>query len=484
MYRAGRPAAKDGYRIALPMPLRRAFLGLLLLPGAALLAQPAPSPENRLAREVFEELININTTDSVGDNTAAAEAMAKRLRAAGLPAEDVQVLAPRARKGNLVARLRGSGARRPLLLLAHLDVVEARREDWSMDPFVFREEGGFFYGRGTSDDKAMAAQLVASLIRFKQEGYRPDRDLILALTADEEGGDSNGVAFLLDKHRALIDAEMGLNEGGGGGIRNGRRIGLSVQASEKVFQSFRLEVKNPGGHSSLPVPENAIYRLAAGLTRLSGHKFPVRLNEVTRAFFTRTAGALGGPEAAAMKRLVAEPPDLEAAALLSQQPYFNSLMRTTCVATQLTGGHAENALPQMARAIVNCRMLPDESPAAVQKAIVDVLADPQIEVSPVAPAKPSPPSPLTPAVLGPIERLTESMWPGVPVVPVMSTGATDSLYLRAAGIPVYGVDGMFVDMDDVRAHGRDERLPVASFYEGHEYLYRLVKALSSREGAR
>ncbi|HEY5908665.1 MAG TPA: M20/M25/M40 family metallo-hydrolase, partial [Vicinamibacteria bacterium] len=311
-------------------------LGLARAQGAA----PPLSPEARLGREIFEELVNIDTTDSVGDNTAAAEAVARRLRAAGFPAADVQVLAPRAKKGNLVARLRGTGARRPLLLLAHLDVVEARREDWSFDPFVFREEGGFFYGRGTSDDKAMAAQLTANLIRYRQEGFRPDRDLILALTADEEGGDSNGVAFLLEKHRSLIDAELGLNEGGGGGIRNGRRLGLSVQASEKVFQSFRLEVKNPGGHSSLPVPENAIYRLAAGLTRLAPHKFPVRLNEVTRAFFSRTAETLGGAEAAAMRGVLAEPPQAAAVEVLSRQPYFNSLMRTTCVATQLAGGHA------------------------------------------------------------------------------------------------------------------------------------------------
>jgi len=444
----------------------------------------SPGSGQALVREIFAELININTTDSAGDNTKAAEAMAKRLRAAGLPANDVQVLAPKPRKGNLVARLRGTGARRPLLLLAHLDVVEARHEDWSFDPFVFREEGGFFYGRGTTDDKAMAAQLVANFIRFRQEGFRPDRDLILALTADEEGGDSNGVAYLLEKHRPLIEAELGLNEGGGGGLRNGRRLALSVQASEKVFQSFRLEVKNPGGHSSLPVPENAIYRLAEGLLRIARFHFPVRLNEVTREFFGRTAKALGGPEAAAMKAILNEPPDPAAASLLSRQPYFNSLMRTTCVATQLAGGHAENALPQMARAVVNCRMLPDEAPGAVREALVRVLADPQIEVTAVADAKPSPPSPLTSDVLGPVERLTAVMFPGVPVVPVMSTGATDSLYLRAAGIPMYGVDGMFSDLDDVRAHGRDERLPVSSLHEGQEFLYRLVKAMSSPEGGR
>jgi acetylornithine deacetylase/succinyl-diaminopimelate desuccinylase-like protein len=439
------------------------------------------TPDQRLAREIFAELISINTTDSVGDNTKAAEAMAARLRAAGLPAADVQVLVPKVRKGNLVARLRGTGARRPLLLLAHLDVVEARREDWSFDPIVFREQDGFYYGRGTSDDMAMAAQLVANFMRYRQEGYRPDRDLILALTADEEGGDSNGVAFLLEKHRALIDAEFGLNEGGGGGLKDGRRLALSVQAAEKVFQSFRLEVRNPGGHSSLPVPDNAIYRLAEGLTRLARFRFPVRLNEVTRAFFSRMAGVVTGPEADAMKAILSDPPDPTAADLLAQSPYLNACLRTTCVATRLEGGHAENALPQMARAVVNCRMLPDESPEAVRKAIVDVLADSQIEVTPVAPARPSPPSPLGPAILGPVEKLAAAMWPGVPVVPAMSTGATDSLYLRGAGIPMYGVDGMFGDLDDVRAHGRDERLLVSSFYAGQEFLYRLVKTLSSPE---
>jgi acetylornithine deacetylase/succinyl-diaminopimelate desuccinylase-like protein len=451
---------------------------------AAPAAQPASSsPTQALAREVFAELIAINTTDSSGDNTAAAEAMAKRLRDAGFPAEDVNVVSPQPKKGNLVARLRGTGARRPLLLLAHLDVVEARREDWSFEPFVLREEGGYFYGRGTSDDKAMAAVFVANLIRYRKEGFRPDRDLILALTADEEGGPANGVSFLLEKHRGLVDAELGLNEGGSGQMKDGKHIALAVQASEKVYQSFALEVKNRGGHSSLPVPDNAIYRLAEGLTRLSRFRFPVRLNEVTRAFFSRTA-TLPDPRAADMKAVLSDPPDPGAVDRLSQHAYFNSLLRTTCVATQLAAGHAENALPQTARAVVNCRMLPDESPEEVRKTLARVVEDEAIAITPVAPAKPSPPSPLVPGVLGPIERVSGAMWPGVPVIPVMSTGATDSLYLRAAGIPMYGVDGMFDDIDDVRAHGRDERLPVASLYEGQEFLYRLVKALSSPEGAR
>jgi acetylornithine deacetylase/succinyl-diaminopimelate desuccinylase-like protein len=463
-----------------------AWLPVSLLSGTGSRADDLTSPpaDRDLARAIYKELVEINTTDSNGDCTQAAEAMAARLKAGGLKASDLQVLGPDPRKKNLVARLRGTGQRRPLLLLAHLDVVEARREDWSFDPFVFREEGGFFYGRGTSDDKAMAAIFVANLIRYVREGFRPDRDLVLALTADEEGGTFNGVDWLVKNHRDLVEAELGLNEGGGGQIKNGRRLANTVQASEKVYQSFRLEVRNPGGHSSLPVPENAIYRLAEGLVRLSRYRFPVRLNEVTRLFFERSAATVEGQEAADRRAVAKDPPDLAAADRLSEQAYLNARLRTTCVATMLEGGHAENALPQTARATVNCRMLPDEKPEDVKAAIVAALADEKIAVTPVAPAKPSPPSPLTPAVLSPIERITGSMWPGVPVVPTMSTGSTDSLYFRAAGIPVYGVDGIFEDVDDTRAHGRDERLLVRSFYEGQEFLYRLVKELSSAQRAR
>ena len=473
------------------LPHRRWRRVLPLLPVLALSAvgaradDVAPPPADReLARAIYKELVEINTTDSVGDCTQAAEAVAARLRSGGLNASDIQVLGPNPRKKNLVARLRGTGRSRPLLLLAHLDVVEARREDWSFDPFVFREEGGFFYGRGTSDDKAMAAIFVANLIRYLREGFRPDRDLVLALTADEEGGSSNGVDWLLKNHRDLVDAELGLNEGGGGQMKAGRRLANTVQASEKVYQSFRLEVKNPGGHSSLPVPENAIYRLAEGLVRLSRYRFPVRLNDVTRQFFERSAATVAGPEAADRTAVARVPPDLAAADRLSEQAYLNARLRTTCVATLLEGGHAENALPQSARATVNCRMLPGEKPEDVKAAIVSALADDKIAVTAVAPAKPSPPSPLTPAVLSPIERITTTMWPGVPVVPTMSTGSTDALYLRAAGIPVYGVDGIFEDVDDTRAHGRDERVAVSSFYEGQEFLYRLVKALASAEAKR
>jgi acetylornithine deacetylase/succinyl-diaminopimelate desuccinylase-like protein len=445
-------------------------------------AQPATlAPHQQLLREIYQELIEINTTNSVGDNTKAAEAMARRLIAAGFPAGDVQVLAPAPRKGNMVARLRGTGSRRPLLLLAHLDVVEALREDWSVDPFKLLERDGYFYGRGTSDDKAMAAAFVANLIRFRQEGFVPDRDLIVALTADEEGGGHNGVAWLLKEHRGLIDAELAINEGGGGALKNGRRVSNSVQASEKIFQSYRLEVTNRGGHSSLPVKDNAIWHLAGGLARLAELDFPVNLDEVNRQFFERTAAQIGGPLGNDFRAVASGNRDPAVVARVAAVgPVFNSRLRTTCVPTRLEGGHADNALPQTARAVVNCRVLPSETEEDVRQTLIRVLADDQIKVTPVNKFFPSPASPLTPEIVNAVESVTRALWPGVPVVPTMSTGATDSRYLRAAGIPAYGTSGMFGDIDDVRAHGRDERMLVQSLYEGQEYLYRLVKTLSSR----
>ena len=434
------------------------------------------------AREIFKELIEINTTDSVGNVTKAAEAVATRLKAAGVADADVQVLGPDPRKGNLVARLRGTGGRKPLLLLAHLDVVEAKREDWSFDPFTFLEKDGYFYGRGTSDDKAMASQLVANVIRLKEEGFAHDRDLILALTADEEGGNFNGVDWLVKNHRDLIDAEFAINEGGGGNMRKGKYLTNEVQASEKVFQDFKLDVTNKGGHSSLPEKDNAIYHLAEGLARLATFDFPVQFNEVTRAYFTRSAEVESDPKVAADMRAVAKAtPDLAAAARLSAAlPYWNSMMRTTCVATRLAGGHANNALPQLATANVNCRLLPGVSPSAVKDTLIQVLANPKIAVSFVGQAQPSKPSPLRPDVMTVVESLTKDMFPGVVVLPLMSTGATDGLYLRNGEIPTYGIDGTFGDIDDVRAHGRDERVGVKQYFEGLEFQYRLIKALAGR----
>ena len=455
-----------------------AILAFSLIPAGV----PAQSkPHEARAREIYKELVEINTTDTpAGNVTNAAVAMAARLKAAGFPDADVQVLGPDPRKHNLVARYRGTGARRPLLLLAHLDVVEAKREDWSVDPFTFIEKDGWFYGRGTSDDKAMAAQFVAALIRLKEEGIKPDRDIILALTADEEGGDFNGANWLVTNHRTLVDAEFAINEGGGGTMRGGKYLTNEVQASEKVYQDFRLEVSNSGGHSSLPVKENAIYRLSGALARLAAFEFPVQLNEVTRAYFERSALVQSDPKTAAdMKAVSAASPDLDAAARLSAQvPYWNSMMRTTCVATRLQGGHANNALPQLATANVNCRILPGVEPEAVKAKLTEVIADSKVSVSFVNKANPSKPAPLRPDVMAAVESLTKEMFPIVIVVPVMSTGATDSLYFRNAGIPTFGIDGTFGDIDDVRAHGRDERVGVKQFFEGLEFQYRLIKLLA------
>lgn len=445
-------------------------------------AVPGLLPHQQLARDLLQELIEIDTTDATGDNTAAAQAMADRLLAAGFPPEDVQVLAPAERKGNLVARYRGrDSGRKPLLLLAHIDVVAADPADWTLPPFTFIEEDGYYYGRGTTDDKDEAAIHVANLIRMKEEGFVPDRDIIVALTADEEGGPHNGVAWLLENHRDLIDAEYALNEGGGGAMKDGIHVTNAVQASEKVYQTFILEATNPGGHSSLPVKDNAIYHLADALVRVRNYDFPVSLNEVTQLFFERSAALEEGELAEAMRGVLKSPPDAAAIAYLANTPYYNSRLRTTCVATRLDAGHADNALPQRAQATVNCRVLPGESIDAVENTLVTVIGDDQISFSRAAVAKPSPPSPLTPEVLGAIESITEDMWPGVPVVPTMSTGATDGLYLRIAGIPVYGVSGLFGDIDDVRAHGQNERIRIESYFEGQEFLYRLTTALSRED---
>ncbi len=433
----------------------------------------------KLTREIFKELIEINTTNSVGNTTQAAEAMAARLKAAGFTDKDIFIGGPNPRKGNLVATLKGSGKRKPLLLLAHIDVVEALPEDWTIDPFKFQEIEGYYYARGSSDDKAMAAIFIANLIRYKQEGFAPDRDLIVALTADEEGGDFNGVDWLLKNHKGLIDSEYALNEGGGGTERDGKKIRNNVQLSEKVFQSFKLEVKSKGGHSSQPRKDNAIYQLASALDKLGKFDFPVNLNEGTRVFFERSSKIETGQLAEDMKAILQTPPNSEAVSRLSQYPNFNAILRTTCVATLLNGGHAENALPQTATANINCRILPTDDPEMIKTTLIKVINDSEVSVTPVRKANASPASPLNIEVFKKIEAVTEQMFPGVPVIPVMSTGATDGRYLRTSNIPTYGVSGIFGDVNDVRAHGRDERIKVKSFYEGQEFLYRLVKEFSS-----
>ena len=455
----------------------------ILFSSACALGQPqAPEAERKLFREIYQELIEINTADSVGDTTLAARAMAARLKSAGFADADMQIVVPPGapKKGNLVARLKGTGAKKPLLLLAHIDVVEAKREDWERDPFKLVEEGGYFWARGSVDDKAMASIFVANMIRYKKEGYKPDRDLILALTSDEELGSTskwNGANWLVKNNRELVDADFGLNEGGGGELKDGKPLLNRVQAAEKVSVHFRLEVRNPGGHSSRPRPDNAIYELAEGLAKFGKFNFPVKLNETTRIYFSRSAQLQAGQMADDMRAVARDTPDLEAAARLAKSPTYNSTLRTTCVATRLDGGHANNALPQSARATINCRILPGEPPDEVLKTIQQIVGE-KVKVTRGSEPVPSAPSPLRPDVMGPIEKITSETWPGVTVIPAMSTGATDSRFMRNAGIPMYGVSGLFIDQDDNRSHGLNERMPVKSLYDGQEFLYRLVKELA------
>jgi len=467
-----------------------AALFFLVLPATAQIDDAT----RQLSHDIFKQLIEINTTDSSGDNTAAAKAMAKRLLDAGYPAGDVQVLVPadRPKKGNLVVRLRGVAgtAQKPILIIGHLDVVEALRADWSTDPFQLVEKDGYFYGRGTQDMKSQDAMLVTTFIRFKKEDYRPSRDLVLALTSDEEGGTANGIDWLLKNHRDLIDADLVLNADSGGVMtEKGKPIDVEVAAAEKLYADFQLTVTNPGGHSSLPVPDNAIYHLADSLGRLEHASFPFELNGVTRAYFERLATHETPQNAADMKAILRNPPDPDALARLSADPHFNALLRTTCVATRLNAGHANNALPQTAQAIVNCRILPGHSPEEVRQELIGKLADPKVivrymdgssgKISDRAPDKagPLPGAPRT-DVLQPLGRVADSLWPGAPVVVNMETGASDSKYTIAAGMPSFGIGEEAVDHDDIRAHGKDERLRVGSYYEGVDFFYRFLKALS------
>jgi acetylornithine deacetylase/succinyl-diaminopimelate desuccinylase-like protein len=439
------------------------------------------TPNQQRAHDIYKELVEIDTTTATGDTKQAADAMAARLKAAGFPDADVQVFSPAPRKGNLVARLRGSGARKPILLVAHLDVVPALRSDWSVDPFRLTEQDSYYYGRGASDDKYMGASFIANLIRYRSEGYKGDRDIIVALETDEEilDQDALGIQWLLKNHRDLIDAEFALNEGGGVILRNGKAVKVSVQTSEKVYVNFQLAVKNDGGHSAAPRKDNAIYRLAEGLSRLARFDFPLHLNDTTRAFFERSAQFENDQIAADMRAVASAGANSDVPAALAAIPSYNALLRTTCVATMLGGGHAVNALPQLATANVNCRVMPGEPIEEIKATLVRVLADDQITVTQEKPAVPSEPSKLGEEIVGAIEKLSHETWPDAVLLPVMSAGGTDGSYLRNAGIPTYGHSGMAMEpRDAARIHGKDERVPVKSFYQGNEYLYRLVKMLS------
>ena len=440
----------------------------------------------QLAHDIFKQLIEINTTDSVGNVSTAADAMAQRFREAGFPDTDIHIGGPNDRKKNVVVHYHGSGKHKPVLLIGHLDVVEARREDWTTDPFQFVEKDGYFYGRGTQDMKDGDAIMVTTLLRFKKEGFVPDRDIILALTADEEGGQSNGVDWLIKNHRDWIDAEFVLNHDGGGILaEHGKPLMMLIEPAEKLYADYTLTVTSPGGHSSLPVPDNAIYHLTDGLTRLEHYKFPVELNNVTRAYFERMSKVEKGQRSTDMKSVAKEPPDAQAAARLSEDPIYNSILHTTCVATRLNAGHANNALPQSAQANVNCRIEPGHSPEDIRQQLEKIVADSKISISYVAPvgggAKTQAvvPPPLRDEIMKSLEKITDEMWPGLPVIPDQASGASDGVYTNAAGMPTYLISGEAIDRDDIRAHGKDERIKQDSFYHALDFYYRFLKLLTS-----
>lgn len=460
-------------------------LSTVAIAAASVAQGPALGRYERLAREIFRELVEIRSTESGAGSTPAAEAMARRLLAAGYPAGDVQVAGPSLRKQNVVARLHGRTGARPVLLFAHLDVVEARKEDWSaeLDPFRFTELDGYFYGRGAQDMKDCVAILVANFVRWKQEGWIPERDVILALTADEEAGDENGVQWLARTRRDLIDAEYAINADiGDFRSKNGRPYVASIAAAEKTYTELELIATNPGGHASLPRSDNAVLDLAMALERIARFQFPAMPSELTRAQFAAMARLEQGQTAADMDAVAESRAD--AIARLSHDPYNNALLRTTCVATMLEGGHAPNALPQSARAVLNCRLLPGHPKEDVLRAITEAVGTSRVKVRwqfeiPAAPA-----SRLRPDVMSGLEMVAHEMWPGVAVMPVLELSSSDAVYLRAAGIPTYGMSGVFIDVDNLRAHGKDERIRVRDFYAGLEFYDRLVRALAGAGGRR
>ncbi len=453
----------------------------------------ASAADRAEALAIFKQLIEINTTDTPqGDVSAGTAAMQKRFLDAGFAAEDIHLLGPDPRKQNLVVRYRAAGTptEKPVLFLCHMDVVQALRSDWSTDPFQFIEKDGYYYGRGTQDMKESDAALVATFLRLHREGYKPKRDLILALTADEEGGKFNGAKWLVEQHRDLVDAAYVINPDAGGiELDHGHPVVAAVEATEKVYSDFQVTATNRGGHSSLPRPDNAIYELTTALNKLAMYTFPFELNEVTRSYFKNLAADEGGQTARDMRAILETPPDMAAVARLSEEPAFNANFRTTCVATRLYAGHANNALPQTAQAIVNCRIFPGHSPEEIRRQLTTIFDDPKLsvkyisnegEVLDTAPErKPISPPPPIPAVFGPLTHITDELWPGTPVTPVMENGASDSIYFAQAGISCYGYSAIALERDDVRAHGQDERLPVDSYWKSLDFFYAFTEALGS-----
>jgi acetylornithine deacetylase/succinyl-diaminopimelate desuccinylase-like protein len=452
---------------------------LVLLAIASRIGAQQPSAYHQLGQAILREMVETNTTASSGNTTTIAEQLQVRFKDAGFPEKDVQVVGPLPKNRNLVVRYRGSGAKKPVLLLAHLDVVEAKASDWTFDPFKLTSKDGYFYGRGTQDVKGGATTLVTALLRMKQEGFVPDRDYILALTAGEENGPYNGVEWLLKNKRDLIDAEYVINVDAGGGEldKSGKHVLFDVQAAEKVYHSVTIAVANPGGHSSLPRKDNAIYTLARALDRVAAYDFPAKPNEVVRAYFGKAAATVAPAVAADMRKVASGSNDPAAISRLSATPLYNALMRTTCVATMLEGGHAPNALPQTARAVINCRMLPSDDPVAVERTLARVINDTSVKFS-ADTATPSPASPLRPDVFNAVEASVKAIWGNVPVVPIMETGATDGLFFRNAGVAVYAFSGIFIATDDVRAHGKDERILVSSFDDALDFTYDFLKRIA------
>ena len=463
----------------------RTVVALVLLAStASSLPAQTLTPSQQYARDVYKEIVEYRSVNIGGDTTPVANALATRFRDAGFAESDIFLGGSQPNKHNLVVRYRGKGGAngpKPLLLLAHLDVVEALKTDWSpgLDPFAFLEKDGYFYGRGVIDDKAQVAIFTAVVMQMKKDGYVPDRDVVIALTADEEGGCCNGARWLFTNHRELVDASLVLNEGAFGFIRGGKPVANTIEATQKVTAGFTVTAKNRGGHSSLPRSDNAIYQLAAGLVKLSQFKFPVEFNDVSRAYFEQTAKIESPRTAAAMRALIKNPKDAEAETVLARDPLYNSMLRTTCVATMLKGGHASNALPQTAEAGINCRMMPDARINDVRAMIVKAIDDPDLEVSTPANREPRGAVAVVPDVLQAVERITQEMWGRIPVIQIMQGGATDAIPWRNAGIPAYGVSGLMVDPDDLRLHGRDERVPVKSFFDAQEFTTRLARLLTS-----
>jgi acetylornithine deacetylase/succinyl-diaminopimelate desuccinylase-like protein len=461
--------------------LRELVPALVLTLALAAFAQRSANPDQQLAHDVLKQLVEINTTTDEVGTERAAQAVAERMRAAGFSGDDVQVMGPDARHSNVLIRLRGRSAEKPILLIAHLDVVPARREDWTFDPFVFTEQEGYYYGRGVKDDKSGDATILACLLRWKRDGLVPARDILAVLTSDEETTGQNGIQWMINHVPAMKQADYALNaDGGGGDLRGNKRAAYNLQASEKIYADYEFTIRDKGGHSSLPRnADNPIYRMAAALDRLGAYQFPVNLNDVTRTWFHRMHSVTSGPGADDLEAVATGKASKAALERLTAVPQYNALMRTTCTATMITGGHATNALPQMARVNVNCRILPNDAPADVLKTLERIFQPAGAELRVASAPKPSPASPLRPDVMRVIDELVGERFPGAIVLPEMSTGATDGLFLRNAGVPVYGALAIFQDPGDSRSHGRDERIPIAAYFDGVDFWHELVPKLAA-----